>query len=448
MQIINTGDRIRDNAYITLLTFMATGVIVCIFNNHVRFYNKLLFIIYKCDPMSVLTKSYWFDDYDVVREFESFKMSNANVEITSYIKDMIKNTPKKNIFYRKGYSLASYAVPCYITSAGNIVYVINDYSELLLHSKNTNDIYEAYAYITQLMENHKNENNANRKQRLLEMDKDNLRWISCLSNKKTFDSLFYDEKDALLNILHKFKNGNMYPKTISMDNKLGILLYGPPGTGKTGTITAIANLLKRDVIIINFSEIKTCKELDKILDSNRFKSYIYIFDEFDHILDALVCDVNSEKKETISSKNECINWGELLACSQGEERNKILEMIRENKKVKQDAPINLAYLLSKLDGLEDNDGRMIIATTNNPDKINPVLLRPGRFDLKLCLGNCSTKMYEDILGNFFELSLDQRKEIDWSVLPVKAHSPLNVINAALQNQDLQKTIKALIDKQN
>lgn len=447
MQFINTGDRIRDNAYITFLTFMVTGLLVYISNNSARLYNKLLFIIYKSNPSSVLTKSYWLDDYDVIKSFESYRL---NDELTAYIKDIVKTTPKINIFYKKGDSYAdNYAIAYYITSAGNIVYAINGYSDISLYSKNKKDIFEAYGCVAQTIEQNKHKKAANGKQKLFETTTEKgFHCTSVLSNKKTFDSLFYDEKDSLVKILHKFKEGKMYPKNISMDNKLGILLYGPPGTGKTGTITAIANLLKRDVILINFSEIKTCKELDKILDPNKFKNYIYIFDEFDHILDALVYDNSSEKKEAAPAPSESVNWGELLACAQGEERNKILEMIRENKKVKQDAPINLAYLLSKLDGLEDNDGRMIIATTNNPDKINPVLLRPGRFDLKLCLGNCTTKMYEDILSNFFELSADERGEIDWSVLPVKAHSPLSVINAALQNQDLQKTIKALIHKQN
>ena len=42
-----------------------------------------------------------------------------------------------------------------------------------------------------------------------------------------------------------------------MDNKLGILLYGPPGTGKTGTISAIANMLQRDIILVSCASLTT-----------------------------------------------------------------------------------------------------------------------------------------------------------------------------------------------
>jgi chaperone BCS1 len=228
-----------------------------------------------------------------------------------------------------------------------------------------------------------------------------------------------------------------------MDNKLGILLYGPPGTGKTGTISAIANFLKRDILSINFSEITTCKQFDEALSNASIKSNIIIFDEFDCILDAVLGGSSIAQKKIVTEEPTKMNWGELLAAAEGEERNKILEMIRENKKVKPQEPINLAYLLSKLDGLESNEDRIIIATTNNPDKINPVLLRPGRFDLKICLGNCSTKMYRDILTNFFQLTNEQSQKINWSALREKKHSPLVVINTALKCQDIHKTINEL-----
>jgi chaperone BCS1 len=228
-----------------------------------------------------------------------------------------------------------------------------------------------------------------------------------------------------------------------MDNKLGILLYGPPGTGKTGTITAIANFLKRDVVSINFSEITTCKQFDDILSYSNNKQNIIIFDEFDCILDAVLDNSHLQKKKVVTEEPAKMNWGELLAAAEGEERKKILDMIRENKKVKPEEPINLGYLLSKLDGLESNEDRIIIATTNNPDKINPVLLRPGRFDLKLCLGNCSTKMYQNILTNFFQLTKEQSEKINWLALPEKKYSPLVVINTALTCQDIQKTIEEL-----
>jgi hypothetical protein len=269
----------------------------------------------------------------------------------------------------------------------------------------------------------------------------NMRRKGAISPNKTFDTLFYEQKSTLMSLVTKFKEGRMYPSSISMDNKLGILLYGPPGTGKTGTISAIANMLQRHVIMINFSEITTCAQLDTILSSgNNTKDYIYVFDEFDCILNVLTNPAATQAAKP-DAKQE--RWHELLAVAEGDERKDILNMIRESKKPNANTPLDLAYLLSKLDGLEDNNDRLIIATTNNPDKINPALLRPGRFDLKLCLGNCTTAMYVDILTAFFALSEEGREIVRYAGIQERRFSPLEVINMALTHQEFTSTLHAL-----
>ncbi len=261
-----------------------------------------------------------------------------------------------------------------------------------------------------------------------------------ISTRKTFDTIFYDQKEQLLRILEKFKTKTLYPETISMDNKLGILLYGPPGTGKTGTISAIANYLRRDVMVINFAETTKCSELDELLREENTKKYIYVFDEFDCILDVMTeGNVYAEEKPA-----EKTDWASLLAVAEKEERQKILDMMRESvQKAKKPDRIDLGYLLQKLDGIEDNNDRIIIATTNHPENINPALLRPGRFDLKICLGNCSAQMYEDILANFFKGDAEVRLKISKMGLPIAKWSPLQVINTAIVNETLDATLKAL-----
>lgn len=264
-----------------------------------------------------------------------------------------------------------------------------------------------------------------------------------IGTHKTFDTIFYDQKVEVLDAVTKFKEGRLYPKGISMDNKLGILLYGPPGTGKTGTISACANLLRRDVMVLDFSVIKTCEELDNVLKPEEFDKYIYVFDEFDCILDVLVSD---EKKAVAEAdKEDTTDWSKLLMVAEGEERKQILEMLKEGRTKQKDKSqsLNLGYLLRKLDGLEDATGRFIIATTNNPDHIHPALLRPGRFDIKLCLGNCSAKMYVDILGAFFELDEEGRATVAATGLPVGRWSPLQTINMALTKKTLGATLEAL-----
>lgn len=52
-----------------------------------------------------------------------------------------------------------------------------------------------------------------------------------LSDEKTFDSLFFPEKDNLLKLLRHFLDRTGKYAIKGYPHKLGILLHGPPGTG-------------------------------------------------------------------------------------------------------------------------------------------------------------------------------------------------------------------------
>ena len=59
-------------------------------------------------------------------------------------------------------------------------------------------------------------------------------------------------------------------------------------------------------------------------------------------------------------------------------------MTKENKLLNQ--------LLVEMDGFDTNEGIILIAATNRPDVLDPALLRPGRFDRQVVVGN------PDIIG--------------------------------------------------
>lgn len=57
----------------------------------------------------------------------------------------------------------------------------------------------------------------------------------------------------------------------------------------------------------------------------------------------------------------------------------------------------LNQLLVEMDGFEANEGIILIAATNRPDVLDPALLRPGRFDRQVVVGNPDIVGREKIL---------------------------------------------------
>lgn len=51
--------------------------------------------------------------------------------------------------------------------------------------------------------------------------------------------------------------------------------------------------------------------------------------------------------------------------------------------------LNLAGVLNVLDGVVDSPGRIVIMTSNHPEKLDPALIRPGRINKQLYLGAMS-----------------------------------------------------------
>jgi len=234
--------------------------------------------------------------------------------------------------------------------------------------------------------------------------------IGSYKTTRTFDQLFFTDKVKLLNILTKFKNDKMYPKHIGNDNKIGMCVHGPPGTGKSSLAVAVANYLNRNILNVDMSQIKTCKQFDELLIYVDSRGYIVFMDEIDCILGVLKTrsdksDHDENKHETSDEYNHLMN---LYVNTQiPEHKKEILEKIEKYKEI-QSNQLTLGYILQKLDGINDTSGRVIIACTNHYKLIDPALLRAGRLGISLELSYCTVTMIVDILC--FYLSIENKRQ--------------------------------------
>lgn len=61
----------------------------------------------------------------------------------------------------------------------------------------------------------------------------------------------------------------------------------------------------------------------------------------------------------------------------------------------------LSGLLNVLDGVGSQEGRIVIMTTNKPERLDSALVRPGRVDMKVHLGSISRKSAEQMFLRMF-----------------------------------------------
>ena len=140
----------------------------------------------------------------------------------------------------------------------------------------------------------------------------------------------------------------------------GALLVGPPGTGKTLIARAVAGEANVPFFTISGSDfvemfvgVGASRVRDMFEQGKKNAPCIIFIDEIDAVgrhRGAGLGGGNDEREQTLNS------------------------------------------LLVEMDGFDTNEGVIIIAATNRPDVLDPALLRPGRFDRQVTVGN------PDILG--------------------------------------------------
>ena len=140
----------------------------------------------------------------------------------------------------------------------------------------------------------------------------------------------------------------------------GALLIGPPGTGKTLLAKAIAGEANVPFFSISGSDfvemfvgVGASRVRDMFEQGKKHSPCIIFIDEIDAVgrsRGAGLGGGNDEREQTLNQ------------------------------------------LLVEMDGFDTNEGIILIAATNRPDVLDPALLRPGRFDRQVVVGN------PDIIG--------------------------------------------------
>jgi cell division protease FtsH len=183
----------------------------------------------------------------------------------------------------------------------------------------------------------------------------------------TFDDVagIDEAKEELEEIVEFLRNPQKFSRLGGKIPK-GALLVGPPGTGKTLLARAIAGEAGVPFFTISGSDfvemfvgVGASRVRDMFEQAKKNAPCIIFIDEIDAVGRARGVGMgggNDEREQTLNQ------------------------------------------LLVEMDGFEANEGVIIIAATNRKDVLDPALLRPGRFDRQVTVGNPDIKGREKILS--------------------------------------------------
>ncbi|APE94765.1 CDC48 family AAA ATPase [Halodesulfurarchaeum formicicum] len=180
----------------------------------------------------------------------------------------------------------------------------------------------------------------------------------------------WDDVGGLESVKSQIKESVEWPlsgaenfERLGVDPPAGVLLYGPPGTGKTLMAKAVANETDANFISVRGPQLlsKWVGESEKAIrqtfrKARQVSPTVVFFDELDSLAPGRGQDAGNNVSERVVNQ-----------------------------------------LLTELDGLEQMEGVMVVAATNRPDIIDPALIRSGRFDRLVMVGQPDEAGREEIL---------------------------------------------------
>lgn len=226
--------------------------------------------------------------------------------------------------------------------------------------------------------------------------------------KRPLESVVLHEgvKERILADVEDFISSSSWYHDRGIPYRRGYLLYGPPGTGKSSFIQALAGELDYDIAILNLSE--------RGLTDDRLNHLLTIVPNRTLVLLEDVDAAFSNRREQSDADGY------------------------------RGANVTFSGLLNALDGVASAEERIIFLTTNHVERLDEALVRPGRVDMTVRLGEVTRyqvgclwdRFYEDIDtdGVYRKLFLDRLQELGLieDEIGNKADRSMNTSAAALQ----------------
>lgn len=182
--------------------------------------------------------------------------------------------------------------------------------------------------------------------------------------KRPLDSVILERgvKERIVQDVQAFLEARTWYLDRGIPYRRGYLLYGPPGTGKSSFIQALAGHLDFNIAILNVSQRGLHDDRLSHLLTKVPPRTIVLLEDVD------VAFANRKKRDADGYAG---------------------------------ATVTFSGLLNALDGVASAEERIIFLTTNHVERLDEALIRPGRVDMTVRLGEASEYQIAQLWDRFY-----------------------------------------------
>jgi chaperone BCS1 len=212
-------------------------------------------------------------------------------------------------------------------------------------------------------------------------------WEANVMTTRDIDTIYLPDdqlNDILSDVDTFFKSQQKY-RQLGIPWRRGWLLTGPPGTGKSSLVQAVASHYHLPIYYLNLSTVGS-------------RDLMLLFRDI---------------------RRRCIILIEDIDCISASHQRK-----DSHSKLKDDA-VQTNDLLNVLDGLIATEERLLVITTNHPEKLDQALIRDGRVDRKFEIAYVA----DAELKKFYDRAIEFHKLPDWKIFRSELPKECTIANA-------------------
>ncbi|KAF7934125.1 uncharacterized protein EAE97_008485 [Botrytis byssoidea] len=201
----------------------------------------------------------------------------------------------------------------------------------------------------------------------------------------------------------------------------GYLFHGPPGTGKTSLTFALAGVFGLNIYVVSLLEPTLTEEELGNLFTNLPPRCIVLLEDIDTAGLTRVNEDKVESSDESSSESSSSEDEDEVVTKKSRRKGKSKsrrskgKRSKKGKKSKKDDDekkgISLSGLLNIIDGVASHEGRVLVMTTNHPEKLDEALIRPGRVDCQVAFTNATRHQIKEIFERMYSKDPPREKLI-------------------------------------